>query len=56
MKTRHEIDGTVTVTLHDGRRFSLTDGDGVLIVRSIDSDLLLRPFASDTVEIDTPYE
>lgn len=56
MKTRHEPDGTVTVTLDDGRRFSLMDGDGVLTIHSVESDLILRPLNSAAVEIDTPYE
>lgn len=55
MKARHEMDGTITVTLDDDRRFTLIDGDGVLTLRAIEEDLILRPVDSATVEIDTPY-
>lgn len=55
MKTRHEPDGTVTVTLEDGRRFSLADDGAVMVVRGIEEDLIIRPVDAATVEIDTPY-
>lgn len=56
MKTRREVDGTVTVTMEDGRRFLLNEDDGVLVVQAVETDLILRPLNSATVELDTPYE
>jgi hypothetical protein len=56
MKTRHEIDGTLTLTLEDGRRFTLHDDvdRGTLSIQSVDEDIIILPVSSSIVTIDTP--
>lgn len=56
MNIRREVDGTATITLEDGRRFTLCDDTerGTLSIESVDSDLIVMPTSSAAIEIDTP--
>ena len=58
MKTRTEIDGTVTLTLEDGRRFTLHEDAerGTLSIESIDGDILVMPVSATAITIDTPLD
>ena len=57
MKARHEIDGTVTLTLNDGRRFTIAeDDDGTFTVSGDDADLLIQPVSPSCIRIDTPLD
>lgn len=55
MQARHEIDGSVTLTLDDGRKFILNGHqDGTFTLESVDGGLLISPISRNKFEIDTP--
>ena len=58
MKTRHEIDGTVTLTLEDGRSFTCYDDQdrGVLTIEGVESDVIVIPLSASAISLDTPYD
>lgn len=54
MKARTEIDGRITFTTADGRRFIVAETDGTFTLESIDGELIVHPISRTQVEIDTP--